>query len=177
MWTILILLLLGYAYYAGRRRGLMLQLVYSGGYLITFLIARLSYLKLAPHLTLWVPYQSADLSSKFAFFSQKTGLKLDKAFYAACAFLLVMVIGWAIVRFVGILSSQLTFYPLKRQQSLLGGALLNVVTVYIGIFLILTVLTLFPLALFQNAFAHSWLLKGMIKLTPIPALSWWLAAI
>ncbi|PIO83090.1 colicin V production protein CvpA [Loigolactobacillus backii] len=177
MLTILILLVLLYAYYAGRRRGLMLQLVYTAGYLISFIFARLLYRSIAPKLTLWVPYQSADLSSRFAFFSQKTGLKLDNAFYAACAFMLVLVIGWVIVRFVGVLVSQLTFYPLEQQTSMIGGGVLNVLTVYVGIFLILTLLALLPIAGLQTALAHSILARGMVKLTPIPAIHWWLQAI
>lgn len=177
MLTIIIIIFLAYAYYMGTRRGLAMQAVYTLGFLLAFIIARLSYLKIAPSLTLLVPYQSATETSHFVFFSQKTGLKLDAAFYAAVAFLFVLFIGWGLTRFIGVLLQDLTFYPLPRQLSTVGGGVLGLATMYVGFFLVLTILALIPAPSIQSLLEHSLLAKGMVNFTPIPALHWWLQAI
>lgn len=177
MLSLIIIIFLAYAYYVGTRRGLAMQAVYTIGCLLSFIVARLSYLHTAPKLTLLIPYQSATEASQFAFFSHKTGLELDNAFYAAIAFMLILFFGWLLTRFVAILLHHLTFYPMERRLSVIGGGVLSAVTVYVGIFLFLTVLALIPATGLQSLLSHSLLTQGMIQFTPIPALHWWLAAI
>ncbi|MFR8960831.1 MAG: CvpA family protein, partial [Enterococcus faecalis] len=43
MLTILILLLLAFGFYTGAKRGLILQVLYSVGYLISYFVARTYY--------------------------------------------------------------------------------------------------------------------------------------
>ncbi|MFD1317578.1 CvpA family protein [Loigolactobacillus zhaoyuanensis] len=177
MLSFIIIIFLAYAYYVGTRRGLAMQGVYTIGCLIAFIIARLGYLAMAPKLTLLIPYQSATETSQFAFFSHKTGLELDNAFYAAIGFLLILFIGWLATRFIAVLLQQLTFYPLEPRLNVVGGGVLSAVTVYIGVFLFLTVLALIPSASIQSLLSHSLLAQGMVRFTPIPAIHWWLQAI
>ncbi len=177
MLSLIIIIFLAYAYYVGTRRGLAMQAVYTLGCLLAFIVARLSYLHMAPKLTLLIPYQSATETSQFAFFSHKTGLELDNAFYAAIAFMLILLVGWLLTHFVAILLHDLTFYPLSHRLSVVGGGVLSAVTVYVGIFLLLTVLALIPTAGIQSLLSHSILAQGMVRFTPIPALHWWLKAI
>ncbi|MFD0897058.1 CvpA family protein [Loigolactobacillus binensis] len=177
MLSFIIIIFLAYAYYAGTRRGLVMQGVYTLGYLIAFIIARLGYLHTAPKLTLLIPYQSATEASQFTFFSHKVGLELDNAFYAAIAFMLILFFGWLVTRFVAVLLQRLTFYPLPQRQSTIGGGVLSLLTVYVGIFLLLTVLALIPGAGIQSLLKHSLLAQGMVRFTPIPAIHWWLQAI
>ncbi|HJA89431.1 MAG TPA: CvpA family protein, partial [Candidatus Jeotgalibaca merdavium] len=56
MLTIIILLLLCMGVYAGVRRGLVLQLVHTAGYIISFYFAQQYYLQLAEYLEMLVPY-------------------------------------------------------------------------------------------------------------------------
>ncbi|WP_218573834.1 CvpA family protein [Klebsiella grimontii] len=49
MLTILILLLLAFGFYTGAKRGLILQVLYSVGYLISYFVARTYYIYVASH--------------------------------------------------------------------------------------------------------------------------------
>ena len=85
MLTILILLLLAFGFYTGAKRGLILQVLYSVGYLISYFVARTYYKEVASHLELYIPYPSVTPTSKLVFFNQEISLDLDKAFYSAVA--------------------------------------------------------------------------------------------
>ena len=100
MLTILILLLLAFGFYTGAKRGLILQVLYSVGYLISYFVARTYYKEVASHLELYIPYPSVTPTSKLVFFNQEISLDLDKAFYSAVAFLLLLFAGWLVVRFL-----------------------------------------------------------------------------
>ncbi|WP_426097682.1 CvpA family protein, partial [Escherichia coli] len=50
MLTILILLFLAFGFYTGAKRGLILQVLYSVGYLISYFVARTYYKEVASHL-------------------------------------------------------------------------------------------------------------------------------
>ena len=94
MLTIIVLLFLAYSFYAGARRGVALQGVYTIGYLVSFIIARLSAKALSPALELWVPYPSATPSSKFVFFASNLDFRLDSAFYYGVSFIFVLAVCW-----------------------------------------------------------------------------------
>ena len=67
MLTILILLLLAFGFYTGAKRGLILQVLYSVGYLISYFVARIYYKEVASHLELYIPYPSVTPTSKLVF--------------------------------------------------------------------------------------------------------------
>lgn len=177
MLSLIIILMLLHAVYTGMRRGIVLQVVYAIGYFIAFWIAVPLSQTLGPKLNLLVPYPSATEESYFAFFQQKVGLSLDKAFYIGVAFVLVMFISGLIIRFIGLLLNSLTFmYVFSRFNKVLGG-LLNFMVVYIGIFLVLYVLALVPVDGLQTMLAHSWLAKMMVLKTPLLTslvTQWWI---
>ena len=52
MLTILIIICLGTSFYAGYRRGLMLQIVYGVGYVLSFVVAQKKYRALGEKLEL-----------------------------------------------------------------------------------------------------------------------------
>lgn len=167
MLTFGILLLLGIAFYSGARRGLAMQLLYSGGYLVSYLVAQANYKKLAPQLEMLIPYPSVTENSHMVFFDQDISLDLDQAFYAGAAFLLILFIGWAITRFVGIFLKKLTFIPLLKQFDWLAGGALCFLIVYIGIFLILTIVSFIPVDLIQGQFESSGLARFIVDNTPV----------
>lgn len=167
MLTVLILMILALGFYTGARRGLVLQVVYTLGYFISFLVAKHYYAKLAPSLELYIPYPAATLDSKLVFFSGNVILELDKAFYAAVAFTIILFAGWLLTRFIGIFFHNLTYFPLINQVNWLGGGLLSLVVTYVCLFLILWMLSLIPLDVIQNLFAKSSLAKNMVENTPI----------
>lgn len=110
MLTILILLLLAFGFYTGAKRGLILQVLYSVGYLISYFVARTYYKEVASHLELYIPYPSVTPTSKLVFFNQEISLDLDKAFYSAVAFLLLLFAGWLVVRFFSYLFTWINIY-------------------------------------------------------------------
>ena len=165
--TVIIVLLLAIGAYSGARRGLILQLVLTIGYFISYLLASNYYQILGSHLELIVPYPSASESSQFVFYNQALGFDLDGAFYNGVAFILILFVGWLITRFVGGLLNSLTFIPVLKQLNALGGAILNVIVSYVAIFLVLFLLTMVPIDAIQEAFNSSWLARTIVEDTPV----------
>lgn len=64
----------------GYRRGTAYQIVFSIGYLISFVVARMFYQQLGSHLDLFVPYPSVTNESKMVYYSVEQAFNLDKAF-------------------------------------------------------------------------------------------------
>jgi uncharacterized membrane protein required for colicin V production len=167
MLTLFILLILAYGFYTGAKRGLLLQILYSVGYFISYIVARMYYKELASHLELLVPYPSATPTTKLVFFNQEVTLDLDQAFYAAVAFLLLLLAGWLVVRFLGIFLRALTSVPLLKEANWLLGGLLSLIVVYIGVFLILTMVSMIPTDSIQNLFRNSFLARTIVEHTPV----------
>lgn len=172
-----IVFVLAYGVYVGARRGLAMQGYYSLVYLLFFLVALASYQFFGPKFELIVPYPSASLDSKFAFFSTNVGLTLDKAFYCGFAFVFMCAVGWVISRFSGIYLKRLTYLPMNHTISVAGGAILAFIINYIGIFMILYLASLIPVASIQNGLSHSWLATLIVKYSPILTSlfeNWWI---
>lgn len=167
MLTLLILLLFAIGFYTGARRGLILQVLYTVGYLCSYLIAKTYYKSLASHLELFIPYPSPTADTKLVFFKQELTLDLDQAFYGAVAFLLILAAGWLVVRFLAIFAHGLVFIPVLKQANWLAGGLINLIVVYIGVFLALSAASMLPVDAVQNQFKNSGLAQSIIKNTPI----------
>lgn len=175
-----IIIVLAIGFYGGARRGLVLQVVMTVGYLLSYLVARMYYIQLGSHLELFVPYPSATEESKFVFFDHALGLELDKAFYNAIAFLLILFIGWVLTRLLGSFLNSLTFFPVIKQANLLGGGILSFVVVYVAIFLLLYVAAMIPMDSIQEALRQSSLAQMIVKHTPILSnqiYQWWIETI
>ncbi|GKQ42097.1 colicin V biosynthesis protein [Companilactobacillus sp. RD055328] len=167
MLSFIIILILSYGVYIGVRRGLAMQIFYSAGYLIFFALAALLYRVLEPQFELIVPYPSASLDSKFAFFSTELGLSFDKAFYYAFAFVFICFIGWIIVRFGGLYMKKLTYYPMDEKMSKIGGGLLAFFTNYVGLFMILYLMAMVPVPALQDSLSHSFMTTLIVRYTPL----------
>ncbi|MBL1228527.1 CvpA family protein [Enterococcus sp. BWB1-3] len=167
MLTLLILFILAVGFYTGAKRGFVLQILYSVGYSISYLVAKSNYKELASHLELYIPYPSASEETKLVLFNQEIVFELDKAFYGAIAFLIILFIGWLIVRFIAIFAHGLTFLPILKQADWIAGGILSTVVLYIGLFLILNALAMIPMDIIQNQFENSGLARFMVNDTPI----------
>lgn len=175
-----IILIIAIGFYSGARRGLVLQIVLTIGYLLSYLVARIYYIRLGSQLELFVPYPSATENSTFVFFDHSLGLELDKAFYNAVAFMLIIFVGWLLTRFVGSFLNSLTFFPIVRQANYLGGGMLGFVVSYTAVFLILSILAMIPMEGIQNALGQSGLAQMIVKNTPILSnqiYNWWIGTI
>lgn len=171
---LMIILLIGI--YTGARRGLVLQVVYTVGYLISFIVAAMYFGELGPKLEMYVPYPSATQNSQLPFFDESLKFSLDQAFYCGVAFVLILFAGWLITRLIGGLLNRLTFAPILKQINWIGGGFLGFITVYIGTFLVLYLMSMLPMPDIQNALEKSFLAKFMIQHTPIlskQVYDWW----
>lgn len=177
MLTIVIIIALAVAFYTGARRGLVMQIILTVGYILSLAMAKKYYLILANKIELLVPYPAPNADSKLVFFEGESLFKLDQAFYAGLAFLLILFVGWLITRFVGILCHNLTFFPLVKQVNILGGGILSFVIVYMGIFFALSVLAMIPVDFIQNMFRGSGIARFIVGSTPYfsnQVVIWWL---
>lgn len=166
--------------YSGVRRGLILQLIYTVGYVVTFFAAREYYAVIADKLEMLVPYPQPGIGETMLFYNELQVLHLDVAFYNALAFLIVIAIGWFLTRIVGHMLSSLTFLPIIKQVNSIGGGILGFVMQYAGIFLLLYFLTLIPLDFIQNLLDESKLATWMISNTPYLSktiFNWWVGMI
>ncbi|MFK4565804.1 CvpA family protein [Enterococcus sp. UD-01] len=167
MLTLFILLLFAIAFYTGARRGLILQVLYTFGYLCSYLVAKSYYKNLASHLELYIPYPSPTAETKLVFFDQNITLDLDQAFYGAVAFLFILALGWLIVRLLAVFARGLVFVPVLKEANWLIGGLMSLLVVYVGVFLVLTMLSMLPVDAVQNQFKNSGLARFIIEDTPV----------
>lgn len=166
MVTLIILLYLLVGVYTGMRRGLTLELVYIAGYFITFLIAMATYKGLAKFLSVYIPYPSYIPGNHLVIFTEAQAMSLDQSFYNLIAFLIIMIIGWLVVRFLGYVASELTFLPLLKQFNTIGGAALGFLMNYLFIFFILYAVAMIPMAPAQKI-VEGGLPNFIITKTPI----------
>lgn len=144
MITLFILFYLVVGLYTGARRGLTLQLVYIAGYFITFIVALMNYEGLAKFISVYIPYPSYVPGNQLVIFSQAQAMELDQPFYKLVAFLMIMILGWLVVRFLGYISSELTFLPLFKQFNTISGAVLGFLMNYLFIYFILYAIAMIP---------------------------------
>lgn len=178
--TIISILVLLTGFYAGYRRGFALQLVYFVGYTSSFYVAKSQYKSVGEKMELLIPYPAVTQTTKLTVFDNKLMFDLDKAFYAAFGFFVVLLIGYLVTKFIGMLCYRLTFIPLVGKSNQLIGGVINLVLTYIGLVIILTMISMIPLSVIQNAFERSALAKIMIEHTPVLSTSlydWWVKQI
>ncbi|MGP6139643.1 MULTISPECIES: CvpA family protein [unclassified Jeotgalibaca] len=180
MLTLIILFILFIGIYAGMRRGLILQVVHTVGYVISFFVAKNYYLQLSEHLEMLIPYSQPGIGDEMIYYNTIEKLNLDIAFYNALSFLLIIAVGWLVTRIIGYMLNSLAFIPVLKQVNTLGGGVLGFIMQYIGIFLSLTFLTFIPFDFIQNQLSGSGLANWIIQNTPFLSQTiydWWIGVI
>lgn len=170
MVTVLILLILFVGAYGGYKKGIVLQLIQTIGYAIVFIMALDYYQLLSDYLYLLIPYPTpfAPESNPYLFYEENLMLSLDISYYHILAFLAILFIGWLIVVFFTKLISY-TLEKLKTPEpfSAIGGAILGFIVNYLGLFIILLLLTTIPYDMIQNRLIDSSLAEKIVTSTPI----------
>lgn len=180
MLTLVILIVLFIGIYAGMRRGLILQVVHTAGYIASFFIAKNYYLQLSEHLEMLVPYSQPGIGDEMLYYDTIEKLNLDLAFYNALSFLIIFAAGWLVTRIIGYMLNSLAYLPVLKQANKLGGAILGFLMQYLGVFLISTFLTFIPFDFIQNQLSGSRLANWIIQHTPILSQAiydWWIGVI
>ena len=177
MVTIAIMLILFTGIYSGARRGLLLQLVHMAGYFISYMLAANYYEWLADKIDLLVPYPSFTPGTQLALFTSAQALNLDTAFYNGVAFVMLTACGWLITRIIGYMLTEISYIPIIKQFNQLGGAALGFIFNYVGVFLILFILSMIPLEQIQVIFEGDTVAQHIVVDTPFltkEITNWWL---
>ena len=162
MISILILLVLAWAFYIGYSRGLVLQVFYSIGALVAILLAGSHYQSWVKLLSLWVPYASPGEGASTYFYPASQLFDLDQVFYAGLAFLLVFTVVYCLVRLLGIFAHLVpNYFEEVLWANLVSGVLSLLVTAFV-LQMLLTILSTVPLPLVQNQL-NSGLARMMIQ--------------
>lgn len=180
MLTIIIVILLFWGVYTGVRRGLILQVVYTVGYILSFLIAKNYYVLVADKINLLVPYPSIEFGKELVFYNEQVSFILDQAFYNGLAFILILAAGWLVTRIIGSMLNSLAFLPIIKTLNNLGGGILGFLIQYIGIFLLLTLASMIPVDIIQQQFTESDLASRIVSDTPYISQAiyeWWVGII
>lgn len=166
--TVIILFILLLSLYSGARRGLVLQLVLTIGYALSFWFALTYYQQLSDFSEMMIPYPTPTSTSAnpFVLYSMDFLFKLDGAFYKGISFILILFAGWLVTRLIGGLFNFLADIPVVRTLNAIGGALISFVVHYIGLFLVLFVLSTVPLPIIQNQFEASNVARNIVTTTP-----------
>lgn len=163
---LLILLFLLFAFYNGGRRAAALQLFYTIGCFLSFLLALGQYKIWGKKIELYVPYLSVNPDTKMVYFSQQASFDLDKAYYAAIAFVGWLFIGWLLTKFAMVFVKNLNYRRLFKNDWILAGSL-NTIMMWIVIVMLLKILTMIPLQAVQHLFERSITADLMVTKSPI----------
>jgi len=161
----IIFLLLLFSFYTGARRATALQLIYTVGCILSFFLALGLYEQWGQKIELYVPYLSVTPETEMVYYSQELSFDLDKAYYAAVAFVGWLLIGWLVTKFVMLFLRNLRFTRVLEDDWLVAG-ILNTVLMYITILLFLKVLTMLPVDGIQNMFNRSFTADFIVDKTP-----------
>lgn len=163
MLTLVILFALLLSFYVGYRRGAAYQIVFSIGYLVSFIVARMFYQRLGSQLDLFVPYPSVTSESKMVYYSVEQAFNLDKAFYAGVAFVMILVVGWLATHIIAIFFKDLLFKVIIPQYDGIFAGILQLIICYVVIFLLLKLVSFVPMAVVQNQLSNSWPARFVIE--------------
>lgn len=163
MLTLVILFAFLLSFYVGYRRGMAYQLVFTVGYLLSFIVARMFYQSLGDRLDLFVPYPSVTSQSKMVYYSIEKAFNLDQAFYAGVAFVLILMVGWLLTHVVAIFFKDLLFKVMLPQYDGVLAGIIQLIICYVAIFLLLKLMSFVPMALIQNQLETSWLARFIIE--------------
>lgn len=162
---LLIILLLGI--YSGARRGLILQAILTVGYIVTWIIALMFHKQVAIVVKNIIPFPSNATTDQLFLYNLSTTLHIDDTFYNGVSFVLILLLGWLVTRLIALTLNRLTHIPIINQVNTLSGAGLGFLCNWIGLYVILTILSLVPFASVQDIFTGHSLATIIVKHTPI----------
>lgn len=169
MVSLLIVLILFIGAYAGYKRGIILQMLQTIGYAVGFIIAMENYRALSNLLFLLVPYSTpfAPETNPYPFYDERLMFSLTNSYYDLLSFLILLFLGWVVVRFLAaLLSYTLEHFKAPEPISGIGGAVLGFYVNYVGIFYILFFLTILPFEPIQSRLVDSSLATSVLTSTP-----------
>src|SRR5690625_1143091 len=135
MLTLFILIVLGFGFLMGLRRGLILQVFHLTGFLISFIIATIYFRKLADKLSFYLPY--LDLGNDDAWAVFLSSMPLEGAFYNAIAFAIIFFISKIVLQIIATMFDFVARLPILKWINSVFGAFLGFIEVYLITFVLL----------------------------------------
>ena len=175
MLDLIILIILGFGFLIGLKRGFILQIFHLTGFIISFIIAYLYYDQLAPKLTLWVPFP--NFSSDSALSLVMDNVNLEDAYYRAIAFVVIFFAVKIIWQIIGSMLDFIAQIPVLKQLNIWAGGLFGFLEVYLIIFIVLFIGALLPIEGIQSSLTHSILAELIVQHTPVFSSlvhDWWI---
>lgn len=167
MFNIIILFILLIGIYSGARRGLIIQSIHTIGYILTLIVANLFNKTVAHFFEMIIPYPSDVSATEFKLYNLLDTLEFDKFFYNILAYISLIFIGWLITRIIANSLNKLAKFPIINQLNFAGGAILGFICNWVGLFFLLTLLSLLPITNIQDIFTPNSLATFIVKQTPI----------
>jgi uncharacterized membrane protein required for colicin V production len=149
----------------GAKRGLIVQLIHIGSFLVALVVAIIYYKPLAEKFVLWIPYPGFTEGSTVTLVLDS--LDVDRTFYRVFAFALIFFIVKIALQIVGSMFDFLTYLPVISSLNYVLGAVLCFIEAYIILFIGLYVLALLPVESIQNIVDRSFITGLMLEHTPI----------
>ena len=155
------------AVYEGIRNGFLNQLISFLVIILGFWLSFISAPAITNTLEVLVPYPSPATAQAFVLYPEEYAFMLDQSFYLILSFLLIFLFFW--------LLSKLLLYiiePLKRFEEniyldIMGGAVLNLITVSIIIFLVFFAMSTMAVESIQELIADNAWVRLIIERTPV----------
>ncbi len=166
MLSLLIIFIVLWNFYIGYNRGIILQVFYFIGILISLFLASQHYLDLAKKIALWVPYSSPTEGAKMLFFKDVNIFDLSKVYYAGIAFFALFLVSYAIVRLIGVLTH---FFPIDyydNQKANIASGLLASLVIFLVFGMALSILATVPMDTIQTQLHSHFLTRMLIEHCP-----------
>jgi uncharacterized membrane protein required for colicin V production len=158
----------------GAKRGLIVQLIHIGSFLVALVVAIIYYKPLADKFVLWIPYPGFTDGSTITLVLDS--LDVDRTFYRVFAFALIFFAVKIALQIVGSMFDFLTYLPILSSLNYLLGAVLCFIEAYLILFIGLYVLALLPLESIQKIVDGSFITGLMLEHSPIITSmfqNWW----
>lgn len=164
MLDLAIFIILVFGFLVGLKRGFILQLIHLTGFIIAFIVAHMYYDKLAPKLTLWIPYPNFSADATFQLLLDNG--HLETAYYNAISFVAIFLATKIALQIIGNMLDFVTNLPILRTLNVWAGGFLGFIEVYLILFIILYITALLPLGNIQSVLGDSALAKMIVEHTP-----------
>lgn len=149
----------------GAKRGLVVQLIHIGSFLIALIVAVVYYKPLADKFVLWIPYPGFTEGSTMTLVLDS--LDVDRTFYRVFAFALIFFVVKIALQILGSMFDFLTYLPVFSSLNYVLGAVLGFIEAYMLLFIGLYVIALLPIDSIQSIVDGSFITGLMLEHTPI----------
>lgn len=165
MLDLAIIIILVFGCIVGLKRGFILQVIHLTGFIIAFVVAYIYYDKLAPKLTLWIPFPNITSDNTVKLLLDFTNI--EDAFYRTIAFMIIFTAVKIVLQIIGSMLDFVANFPVIKQLNTWAGGILGFIEVYLIMFLILYIAALVPISSIQDPLNGSFMASMIIKHTPI----------